>query len=348
MSTLTLRKMALKCADRLGVYRLLRRRRQGAIGLAYHGVEEKILDERIQGVHLPLSLFEEHVDYIARNFEVVSLAELAERLEQGRGLDGRQVVLTFDDGYRNNLYTVAPVLRSAGLPFSVFICTDNIDRARRFTTYYLRCGIYLTEQKSLNLAPIDAHFDLSSEVARDHAVTELSAVLKAAPQSTVDQVESELYALHSPQRWAELDEQFISDAPLNWEEVKVLDEHGVCIGSHGRTHSILHDKQDSEHIRREIRGSREKIIQHLGRCDFFAYPNGRVQDVSGRAVAEVDAAGYRLGFSSIFREIRQDSPRTLLPRIDADEDLDTLKFYLHSAYHPRSEREECLEATGVE
>jgi len=332
---MTLRQMALKAADRLGVYQLLGRRRHGAIALAYHGVEEKILNARIQGVHMPLGLFEQHIDYIARNFEVLSLDDLADRLEQGRGLDGRQVVLTFDDGYRNNLHVAAPVLRSAGLPFAVFVCTRNVDSGKRYATYLLRAGIHLTEQDRLRVSSLGLDFDLRSAVGKRLAVMELSGRLKSAPQDVLESAERDLMGLHSPERWAELDEQFASDAPLNWDEIRSLSENGAKIGSHGRSHCILHDQQDEQRIRLEIHASRKDLISRVGACDYFSYPNGRAQDISARAVAETEAAGYRLGFSSIFGEICSNSPRTLLPRIDADEDLDTLKFYLHTAYTPR-------------
>jgi peptidoglycan/xylan/chitin deacetylase (PgdA/CDA1 family) len=337
MPTQLIRKLALRCADRLGVYHLLRRRRHGAIALAYHGVEERIQDPRIQGVHLPLSQFEQHVDYIARNFETISLTDLAERLEEGRGLDGRQVLMTFDDGYRNNLLQVAPVLRSAGIPFAVFICTHNVSTGRRFPTYHLRCGVYLTERSRLRLTSLGREYELGSEPARDHAVAELVGILKSSPKPLVERIEEEIRGLHSPRRWKELDEQFISDAPLNWEDVKLLHEYGVCIGSHGLSHTVLHDRQETALIRKEMRESRREIMRRIGTCDFFAYPNGLAADISARAVAELDSAGYRLGFGCIFGEIRPDSPRTLLPRIDADENLETLKFYLQSAYHPRGE-----------
>ena len=339
MLAMQLRKVALKCADRLGVYHLLQRRRHGALALGYHGVEERILDERIQGPHMPLEIFEQHIDYIARHFEVLSLDELANRLQEGRGLDGRQVVLTFDDGYLNNLHTVAPVLRSHGLSFAVFVCPDRIEAARRFVTYTLRASIYFTERTNLRVAGLDREFELTNDAARHHAVVELSSFLKSSRQETVEAVEADLLELHSPERWAEINDRFRSDALMSWEELKSLQEQGVIVGSHGCDHCILHDRQDASRIQGEIRRSREDLIQRLGRCDYFAYPNGRAQDISARAVAQVDAAGYRLGFSLIFGEIRSDSPRNLLPRVDADEDLDTLKFYLHAAYSPRTAEE---------
>lgn len=331
-----LRRMVLRCADRLGLYHLLRGRRRGAIVLGYHGVEERIEDERIQAVHLPLRTFEQHVEHIRRNFEVLTLDALAERLREKRGLDGRQVVLTFDDGYCNNLHTVAPLLQSHELPFAVFVCPDRLTRGRRFTTYILRAGVYLSEKSRLRVPDLGIEFRLDADTDRHRAVAELSRRLKAAPQAEVDRIEEQLLGLHSPQRWEEIDERFSSDALMDWSQLHALRDQGVELGSHSSTHCILHEAQDPRRVHAEVHQSRERLIREFGECDYFAYPNGRCEDIGARAVAEVDAASYRLGFTLEFGETRYDSPRTLLPRIDGGADIDILKLFLHTLYSPRA------------
>ncbi|MBW1909665.1 MAG: polysaccharide deacetylase family protein [Deltaproteobacteria bacterium] len=37
------------------------------------------------------------------------------------------VAITFDDGYKNNLHTVAPILLDYGFPFTVFLTVENLD-----------------------------------------------------------------------------------------------------------------------------------------------------------------------------------------------------------------------------
>ena len=41
--------------------------------------------------------------YLARNYEIIALRELTTCLEEGRPVPRRSVVLTFDDGFRDNL-----------------------------------------------------------------------------------------------------------------------------------------------------------------------------------------------------------------------------------------------------
>ena len=60
---------------------------------------------------------------------------------------------------------------------------------------------------------------------------------------------------------------------MTWEQLRALQNAGMTIGSHTRTHPILPDYHRALH--NEIAMSRVDIAQHLGRSpDFFAYPFG--------------------------------------------------------------------------
>src|SRR5687767_2420625 len=76
---------------------------QGATILMYHSVarepEDRWLDPRN---HLDPVLFEQHLSFLARNRRVVSMSELVRALEERRNLDAGTVVISFDDGYRDN------------------------------------------------------------------------------------------------------------------------------------------------------------------------------------------------------------------------------------------------------
>ena len=328
------RKLVLRAMGSSGLYSILRHRRKGAIAMAYHGVEEEIIDPRIQTVHIPLRRFRRHMDYIKKNFEVIALDDLSERLEAGRGLDGRQVVLTFDDGYRNNLEVVAPLMESLDLPFAVFVSTEHTGQGVRMPTYRLRAGIYLTEAKSCRIRGFPEPFDLRDERARDHAIQAIAARYKTAPQPEADAILEDVESLIPEERWSEIDARFASDTPMNWEEVEILHRRGVTIGSHGRRHVILHTGQDEAWIRDEVRLSREEVERRLGSCRYFAYPNGTSQDIAPVAADEVVRSGYELAFTAEFGEIRQDTDRRLLPRVDGDDGFEYLQFYLNTAYRP--------------
>ena len=76
---------------------------------------------------------------------------------------------------------------------------------------------------------------------------------------------------------------------MTWEQLRELQDAGMTIGSHTRTHPILPDYHAALH--NEVAMSREDITQHLGRApDFFAYPFGAWDSASA---AWARTAGYR-------------------------------------------------------
>lgn len=64
--------------------------------------------------------FASFCDFFARYFDVISLSELLDRLEEGREVGGT-LVITFDDGYLDNREVAAPILREHGLPACFFV-----------------------------------------------------------------------------------------------------------------------------------------------------------------------------------------------------------------------------------
>jgi peptidoglycan/xylan/chitin deacetylase (PgdA/CDA1 family) len=77
---------------------------------------------------------------------------------------------------------------------------------------------------------------------------------------------------------------------MNWEQVRELQDAGMTIGSHSRTHPQL-TTVDASKLRDEVETSRKDLQEHLGtEPDLFAYPYGAW---NADAVAAVQAAGYR-------------------------------------------------------
>jgi len=107
-----------------GLHRRLLRDR--AVVLLFHRVGEACPGDEIG---MPVERFTRFCDFLARHFEVVSLAALVERLRTGGDLSG-MAVITFDDGYLDNHEVAAPILRKVGLPASFFVSTGYIGTER--------------------------------------------------------------------------------------------------------------------------------------------------------------------------------------------------------------------------
>jgi len=104
----------------LGLHRRLLKDR--AVIVLFHRV-----DDRAKGnpISCTSSEFEEYCQFFGKYFDVIPLSDLVGRLKKGQDL-GNRLVITFDDGYRDNLQVAGPVLSDLQLPATFFIATGFI------------------------------------------------------------------------------------------------------------------------------------------------------------------------------------------------------------------------------
>jgi len=321
-----------KAASITGINNIIKKLKVGATALIYHGVETKIIDARIQELHLPFKEFEKQINYLRKNFEIISLDYLYDCLSNGHKIDPFQVVITFDDGYKNIINIVEPYLRSLNIPFSVFICTNHIDKGSRFPTYYLRSAILYTDQRYINILSINKTFDISTPKKRIYAKNIIENYLKTCPQNVVNLIVKDLIELIPQNRWTEINDIFSSDEPMNWKDIEKLHYSGITIGSHCHDHCILHPNQKREEVDYQLKTSKDIIEEHLGECKYVAYPDGGRGNFSFDALKKVKKYKYYLGFTAVKGEICQSSNPFILPRLGISFDFNHFKFNINSSF----------------
>ena len=82
--------------------------------LIYHRVSPKQDTWSLE----PLSpqSFEMQMKYFCQNYEIISLDGLVECIKQGKPLPEKAVVITFDDGYKDNYCYARPILKKYHVP----------------------------------------------------------------------------------------------------------------------------------------------------------------------------------------------------------------------------------------
>jgi peptidoglycan/xylan/chitin deacetylase (PgdA/CDA1 family) len=98
-----------------------------AIILTYHRVAEPVDDPHLLAVS-PVN-FEQQVEFLKKNYNVISLEQLIHDVAQQK-LQQNSVVITFDDGYADNLYTALPILEKYNAPMTLFVTSGHIDTPR--------------------------------------------------------------------------------------------------------------------------------------------------------------------------------------------------------------------------
>ena len=107
-----------------GLYRRFFRDR--AVIALFHRVDERLAGNPISCTPADFRAF---CDFFGRYFQVVSLGTLLGKLERGEDVS-RHLVVTFDDGYKDNREIAAAELEGRRLPACFFVATDFIGSSR--------------------------------------------------------------------------------------------------------------------------------------------------------------------------------------------------------------------------
>ncbi len=94
--------------------------------LAYHSVMRQADD--INGCYsISETVFEQQLAFLKQEgYNVITLSDALAGLDGKKNLPERPLVITFDDGYKDNFYIAMPLLHRYGFPAVIFATTDFI------------------------------------------------------------------------------------------------------------------------------------------------------------------------------------------------------------------------------
>ncbi|MBW2735879.1 MAG: polysaccharide deacetylase family protein, partial [Deltaproteobacteria bacterium] len=278
-----------------------------------------------QGV--PLSLFEGLCEHLSQHYQVLPLEEL-ERLRQAGRVPARAVALTFDDGYADNYRLAFPVLKRYGLPATIFVTTDFLNR--RAIPWATKLQLILEHAEPPDAPPVLEGVPISLETfaARERSYVQLVDLLQHAESKRkhqqIDILAEELG----------VDVKLLAETELiTWDQLVEMDAEGFTAGGHTITHPFL-TRIPAAQVERELRESKAELESRLGHAvRTLAYPNGKEDDFSPEVVAATEAAGYELAVTALFgANSRNESPYTLR-RVSLDGPLNGVLARLERYYY---------------
>ncbi len=238
--------------------------------------------------------FTAQMDLVRCFFDMIGSGDLLAWLAGKGTLPDRPLLITFDDGYRDNYEAALPVLRNRDLPAVVFVASDCIEHRRPFYWDLAAYCFNHTERSSLVIANV-GRFDWQDDKERDRCRRELLQALKQLSEQQKRRIVEQL-----PQTLnvAVPDDAF-SDLYMNWEQVRSLTAAGIDIGGHTRSHPIL-SRIPLDQAHGEISESKQRIEAEIGKpLRLFAYPNGRSEDFNTDLERLVKTIGFNAAFSLI-------------------------------------------------
>lgn len=100
-----------------------------AVVVLYHRVDKLEKDPTMLAV--TPERFEEHLRFFLENYEVISLKEVVSRMD-AKTISGKEVAITFDDGYKDNLTNALPLLEKYQVPATIFVTTGQLGQTASF------------------------------------------------------------------------------------------------------------------------------------------------------------------------------------------------------------------------
>jgi peptidoglycan/xylan/chitin deacetylase (PgdA/CDA1 family) len=241
----------------------------------------------------PTDVFEQQMRFIARNYNVVSLASMLERLETG--YTEPMLAITFDDGYRDNYDNALPILRRYGLPATIFLTTGGIDSREPLWFEELAGAIKGTERDYIDIEiDIPRRFPLRTVPERLKANGDIFALMRKLPdperRQWLGRIVSNLEWRGGVRR----------DQMLTWDQVRHMHKENVAFGAHTVTHPFL-SKMTRDDVAWEVSESKRRIEQELqSPVQYFAYPNGRQEDFAPFNKEVIRSAGYSAAVTTIW------------------------------------------------
>ena len=280
-------------------------RRKGTLILCYHRVAE--------GVEDPFYLcvrpgnFAAHLEEASRAREPSTLADLMAPSRRPR------VVVTFDDGYRDNLTNALPIAESKGVPITVFVTSGIL--GNRNSLWWDRLGTLLRSRPphvrdiDLPVGERNIRLPLGSSGIR----ADLDSVRRHLLPLRVIEIERALDAVS--EQW-QVDSASPPDAGTLTPEdlLQLAASDAVTIGAHTVDHVRLRDRPAREQ-QDTIAGSKRELEQSIGRAvSHFAYPFGRRGDFDDRSVDAVRSAAFDTACTAIPGTARSSTDPYRLPR----------------------------------
>jgi len=259
--------------------------------LLYHRVNDDN-DAFFSGVGT--AAFRRQMEYIAENYHVCELGEAIDRMTNDDVPD-RAIVITFDDGYRDNFTNAYPILRQLGIPATIFLATGAIGSGTVLWHDLVFSAFRTTRLRFIKDFPdVGSVYSLQNTreklSAQHHILEHLWSLPDDDRAAAVDRLRRGLAACNPREK----------HLMLSWDEVRAMYQNGISFGSHTCTHPIL-SKASADRVRREIVDSKLAIEINL-RCKVqtFAYPVGRSQDFDDRTKSLLKEAGFRCAVTTRF------------------------------------------------
>ncbi|MFD0977922.1 polysaccharide deacetylase family protein [Salinimicrobium gaetbulicola] len=287
----------------------------------YHYIREDFSAKYPSIFGLTPEKFRRQLEELAKHGQFISQEELLKF--RGRSFDKNYILITFDDGLKEQYELAKPILDEMGIPAVFFINTSNFKEANvslvhkiHMVRSQLASEEILQALEKKDTSPLS---DKEKKQAIDHYNydDERTAILKYVLNFKLTLQEQENFI--SPLFDALFEAQKVA-SELYFDKKTLGKLHGEgSLGSHSHTHVPL-GQLASEDLRKELKMTQSFFMENFGKIsETISYPYGSYEACRGIS-EEIENAGFKLGFTmerAANKSLQEDS--LLLSRFDCND-----------------------------
>jgi peptidoglycan/xylan/chitin deacetylase (PgdA/CDA1 family) len=279
------------------------RRRPGLIVLTYHRIAEIEMDPFYTPVisATPES-FRTQIQWLHNRMRMITLDELIDQVAGGLSWREPVMLLTFDDGYRDNFEFAAPLLREQNVPATFFIPTGFVELPKLPWWDHIA---YVIKQTHVRRFVVDRcstgrQPPLEIDLEAMSQTTAIASIIRAFLDETIPDEQWFLDRL-TQVCLVEFDSEALGrNLFMSWANVHELADSSLAftIGSHTHSHRKL-ATLDIDAQRDELARSKQILQAKLERpIKALAYPYGWPGTYTSQTKVLATEAGYEFAFST--------------------------------------------------
>jgi peptidoglycan/xylan/chitin deacetylase (PgdA/CDA1 family) len=293
----------------------------GVLALNYHRVGDGSGSMFDRGLwSCDAEAFDDQVRFCKAHFDLITPADLPEVISRGRG---RYILMTFDDGYRDNYEVAFPILQRERAPATFFVSTGFIDSPRIAWWDEIAWMVRTSRRRSVNLpgwlaAPVRLVTD------REVAVRTLLRTYKILPTNATDAYLDDIAEATGSGRY---DSQQDGHAWMTWDMLREMRASGMIVGGHTVNHLVLARAPREVHLE-EIDSCARRLATELGEpMRYFSYPVGGAGafNATTRQCLEEVGVQYAFSYYAGYRQFH-DWDDYDIRRVPVESDVDAGRF----------------------
>tara|TARA_B110000438_G_scaffold54268_1_gene54382 strand:- start:122 stop:1126 length:1005 start_codon:yes stop_codon:yes gene_type:complete len=257
---------------------------KGAILVYHRVVKDEDIEENLElGLTVSCSNFEKHIKEIKSKYKICSMDEFVRNLKKKN--NEFMVAITFDDGYKDNLYQALPILTKHEVPASIYVTTRFLNQEVDIWWYEL--GEVIQNRAEINFQYQEKKFNflLDNKKRKFLAYQNLMKLFKSLKIDAQNELMEKITNTKKRKNYSHI--------CLNSEEILMLEKNPlITISSHGHNHQNLKILSDDE-LKYEITKSLEVLENLINRkVKHFAYPFGGKDQVSTREYNLIEGMNF--------------------------------------------------------